>query len=131
MVCPPGISRSKPQTPRAERRATGGVAFHFAQLALELRGSEARGSNGPGVPRALQGAEGGGKTRAYPRRPNNRGDGARLFQTLRLNVMPDHHDALETRDPAQRQSEQFGQLPQVIARAMSAPGWARHLAGVE
>jgi hypothetical protein len=29
IVCPPGISRSKPQTPRAERRGFGGVAFNY------------------------------------------------------------------------------------------------------
>jgi phenylacetate-CoA ligase len=43
----------------------------------------------------------------------------------------DHHDALETRDPAQREREQFSRLPQIIARAMAAPGWARQLGGVD
>jgi phenylacetate-CoA ligase len=45
--------------------------------------------------------------------------------------MPDHYDALETRDPAMREREQFAALPAVLARAMTAPGWARHLAGVD
>ncbi len=45
--------------------------------------------------------------------------------------MPDHYDALETRDPAQRAREQAAALPAIIARAMSAPGWAKHLAGID
>ena len=44
--------------------------------------------------------------------------------------MPDHYDALETRDPAQRAREEAAALPAIVARAMSAPGWARQLAGV-
>jgi phenylacetate-coenzyme A ligase PaaK-like adenylate-forming protein len=45
--------------------------------------------------------------------------------------MPDHYDALETRDPAVREREQFAALPGIVARAMTAPGWAKHLAGVD
>lgn len=45
--------------------------------------------------------------------------------------MPDHYDALETRDPGTREREQFARLPDLIARAMTAPGWARQLAGVD
>jgi phenylacetate-CoA ligase len=45
--------------------------------------------------------------------------------------MPDHYDALETRDPAARERELFARVPGVVARAMSAPGWARQLAGVD
>jgi phenylacetate-CoA ligase len=45
--------------------------------------------------------------------------------------MSDHHDKLETRDPAEREREQFAHLPGILARAMAAPGWARHLAGVD
>jgi phenylacetate-CoA ligase len=45
--------------------------------------------------------------------------------------MPEHYDALETRDHALREFEQFGQLIEIVARAMSAPGWARHLQGIE
>jgi phenylacetate-CoA ligase len=45
--------------------------------------------------------------------------------------MPDHYDTLETRDPAVREHEQCARLPEIVARAMAAPGWARHLAGVD
>jgi phenylacetate-CoA ligase len=38
---------------------------------------------------------------------------------------------LETRDPATREREQFAKMPEVIARAMTAAGWAKQLAGVE
>ena len=43
----------------------------------------------------------------------------------------DHFDALETRDPADREREFFGRLPDFIALASSAPGWAAHLAGID
>src|SRR5471032_113103 len=45
--------------------------------------------------------------------------------------MPGHYDALETRDPALREREQFAALPAIVARAMTAPGWAKHLKGVD
>ena len=45
--------------------------------------------------------------------------------------MSAHFDSLETRDPAAREREQFARLPDVVARAMTAPGWARQLAGVD
>lgn len=45
--------------------------------------------------------------------------------------MPDHYDALEIRDPATREREQAAKLPQAIAHAMTAPGWAKQLAGVD
>jgi phenylacetate-CoA ligase len=45
--------------------------------------------------------------------------------------MPDHYDSLETRDPAQREREQCARLPEIIVRAMTAPGWAKHLAGID
>jgi phenylacetate-CoA ligase len=44
--------------------------------------------------------------------------------------MPDHYDPLETRVPTLRESEEFATLPKIVAHAMQAPGWARHLAGV-
>jgi phenylacetate-coenzyme A ligase PaaK-like adenylate-forming protein len=44
--------------------------------------------------------------------------------------MTDYYDALETREPAARACEQFAGLPEIIARAMTAPGWARHLKGI-
>jgi phenylacetate-coenzyme A ligase PaaK-like adenylate-forming protein len=45
--------------------------------------------------------------------------------------MADHYDALETRAPAEREREQFARLPELVARAMTASGWAKHLAGVD
>ena len=45
--------------------------------------------------------------------------------------MSDHYDSLETRDPQTREIEQLGTLPELIARAMAAPGWAKHLDGVD
>jgi phenylacetate-CoA ligase len=42
-----------------------------------------------------------------------------------------HYDALETRDPHARERAQFGQLPDFVARALAAPGWAKHLAGID
>src|SRR5213080_4616256 len=45
--------------------------------------------------------------------------------------MPDHFDSLEIRDPAARAQDLFARLPAQIVRAMSAPGWANHLAGVD
>jgi phenylacetate-CoA ligase len=45
--------------------------------------------------------------------------------------MPDHYDSLETRDSAQRERELMAALPRIVARAMTAPGWAKHLVGVD
>jgi phenylacetate-CoA ligase len=45
--------------------------------------------------------------------------------------MPDFHDALETREPAVREREHMARLPEVVARALTAAGWARHLSGVD
>ena len=46
--------------------------------------------------------------------------------------MPDHYDALETRDPAAARARAVrAAARQIVARAMTAPGWARHLAGVD
>ncbi len=45
--------------------------------------------------------------------------------------MPDFYDSLETRDPAQRAREEATALPGIVSRAMSAPGWARQLAGID
>jgi phenylacetate-CoA ligase len=42
-----------------------------------------------------------------------------------------HLDALETRDSAQRERDLFARLPEQIARALTAPGWAKHLIGVD
>ena len=45
--------------------------------------------------------------------------------------MSEFYDALETRDAAAREKELFARLPEALARAMSAPGWAEHLKGVD
>ncbi len=45
--------------------------------------------------------------------------------------MTDHYDAMETRDPAARERDLFAALPEIVARAMAAPGWARLLAGID
>jgi len=41
------------------------------------------------------------------------------------------YDTLETRDPEQRERDQFSKVPAVLSRAITAPGWARQLAGVD
>ncbi len=45
--------------------------------------------------------------------------------------MSDHYDTLETSDPVERERAQCAALPRIIARAMSAPGWAKRLAGFD
>jgi phenylacetate-CoA ligase len=45
--------------------------------------------------------------------------------------MTGHFDSLETRDPALRERDQAVQLSRAIANAMQAPGWAKHLAGID
>lgn len=45
--------------------------------------------------------------------------------------MGEHYDALETRDPEARERELFARLPGIVANAVKAPGWAKHLKGVE
>jgi phenylacetate-CoA ligase len=45
--------------------------------------------------------------------------------------MQDHYDELETRGAEERERVQFARLPEAIARARTAPGWAKHLAGVD
>jgi phenylacetate-CoA ligase len=46
-------------------------------------------------------------------------------------VMPDYFDSLETREPAAREQDLFARLPAQIAKAMTAPRWAKHLTGVD
>jgi len=48
-----------------------------------------------------------------------------------MQMQLDHYDTLETRDPAARECETFAQLPEQMARAMTAPGWAKHLDGID
>src|SRR4051812_27998236 len=43
----------------------------------------------------------------------------------------DHFDTLETRDSAARETDLFARLPANIALAMTAPGWGKHLAGID
>src|SRR5437763_8708633 len=45
--------------------------------------------------------------------------------------MSDFFDSLETRDAAARQADLLARLPAQIARAMGAPGWAKHLDGID
>jgi phenylacetate-CoA ligase len=45
--------------------------------------------------------------------------------------MPEHYDSRETRDPAVRERDLFARLAQQIARAMTASGWAKQLAGID
>ncbi len=45
--------------------------------------------------------------------------------------MGDHYDSLEIRNPALRESEQTAALHGAIAHAMTAPGWAAHLKGID
>lgn len=45
--------------------------------------------------------------------------------------MSEHYDALETRDPAQREQDQFRTLTQTLDRALTAPGWAKHLGSLD
>jgi phenylacetate-CoA ligase len=46
-------------------------------------------------------------------------------------MMADTLDSLESRAPEERERELMARLPQLVARAQSAPGWARILAGVD
>jgi phenylacetate-CoA ligase len=45
--------------------------------------------------------------------------------------MSQHYDHLEIRDPAERAEAHANGLGKVVAHAMTASGWARHLAGVD
>jgi phenylacetate-CoA ligase len=45
--------------------------------------------------------------------------------------VPDHYDSLETRPPDRREGDQFAGLPKALAHAMTASGWAKHLAGID
>lgn len=45
--------------------------------------------------------------------------------------MASHYDDLEIRGQALRDSEQFAVLHGIVAHAMTAPGWAKHLSGID
>src|SRR5712692_5410459 len=42
-----------------------------------------------------------------------------------------HYDELETRDLDERERDLFGRLPDLIALALSAPGWSKQLNGID
>jgi phenylacetate-CoA ligase len=42
-----------------------------------------------------------------------------------------HYDTMETREPAEREAAHARALADLVERALCAPGWARHLAGIE
>jgi phenylacetate-CoA ligase len=42
-----------------------------------------------------------------------------------------YYDGLEVCEPAERDREQLARLAETIARARSAPGWARRLDGID
>ncbi|WP_244553045.1 phenylacetate--CoA ligase family protein [Bradyrhizobium erythrophlei] len=42
----------------------------------------------------------------------------------------EHYDAIETRAPAAREAELFSRLPEILRKAMQAPGYAERLRGV-
>jgi phenylacetate-CoA ligase len=46
-------------------------------------------------------------------------------------MTPSYFDELEIRDPDQRERMHAVRLAETVRRAMIAPGWARHLAGIE
>ncbi|WP_349367529.1 AMP-binding protein [Salinarimonas sp.] len=45
--------------------------------------------------------------------------------------MTEFHDARDTQDPAAREADLFGRLPEAIASALRAPGWRAHLGAVD
>ena len=45
--------------------------------------------------------------------------------------MPEFYDDKESRPPELRERELYSKLPDLIALAMTAPGWAEQLAGVD
>src|SRR3982074_2342132 len=45
--------------------------------------------------------------------------------------MIDHYDALETREPSEREAELFSRLPNVLRSAMAAPAYAERLRSID
>ncbi|HEY8268567.1 MAG TPA: AMP-binding protein [Xanthobacteraceae bacterium] len=45
--------------------------------------------------------------------------------------MADHYDTLEIRDPEARERDLLARLPMLVAAALNAPGWAKHLNSVD
>src|SRR6202790_3551931 len=45
--------------------------------------------------------------------------------------MTEHYDALETREPAEREAELFSRLPDVLRQAIAVPAYAERLNGID
>src|SRR3954453_3288124 len=45
--------------------------------------------------------------------------------------MTSHYDALETRDPSERERDLFARLPDILRKAMAAPSYATHLKDID
>ena len=45
--------------------------------------------------------------------------------------MSEHYDALETRDPTEREAALFARLPEILRKAMAAPAYAERLKGID
>ena len=45
--------------------------------------------------------------------------------------MTAHYDALETREPSEREAELFSRLPGILHHAMAAPAYAERLKGID
>lgn len=45
--------------------------------------------------------------------------------------MADHYDALETRDPSEREASLFARLPEILRQAMRSPAYAERLKGID
>jgi phenylacetate-CoA ligase len=45
--------------------------------------------------------------------------------------MTEHYDALETREPAEREADLFSRLPGVLRKAIAAPAYAERLKGID
>jgi phenylacetate-CoA ligase len=45
--------------------------------------------------------------------------------------MTDYYDAVETRDPTQREADLFARLPDILRKAIAAPAYAERLAGID
>jgi phenylacetate-CoA ligase len=51
--------------------------------------------------------------------------------TMQGSPMTGHYDNLETREPAMREADLFSRLPGVLRKAMTAPGYAERLRGID
>src|ERR1700759_572627 len=50
---------------------------------------------------------------------------------LGRQTMTNHYDSRETRDPAVREQELFGRLPDVLRAAIKAPAYAERMKGID